>query len=100
MLRGFVLRGFVLRGFVLRGSLSPKDAFAGLASPANITIALLLVVSQGVIETGLKQWVGPALFDIAPCGYRFSDDMKIGIPLGLLTVVVAVLAISSLTHAA
>ena len=47
---------------VLTGSLSPKDAFSGLASPSILTIALLLVVSQGVIETGLVQWVGPALF--------------------------------------
>lgn len=43
---------------ILSGVLTPTEAFAGLASPSIITIALLLVVSQGVIETGLVQWLG------------------------------------------
>jgi len=47
---------------VLLGILEPAEAFSGLASPSILTIALLLVVSQGVIETGLIQWAGPALF--------------------------------------
>lgn len=47
---------------VLTGVLKPEEAFAGLASSSILTIALLLVVSQGVIETGLIQWIGPALF--------------------------------------
>lgn len=46
---------------VLTGVLTPGEAFAGFASPSIITIALLLVVSQGVIETGLVQWVGGAI---------------------------------------
>lgn len=66
LVRGRIPSDLVMAGgiglLVLTGSLSPKDAFAGLASPSIITIALLLVVSQGVIETGLIQWVGPALF--------------------------------------
>lgn len=66
LVRGRIANDIVMAGgiglLVLTGSLSPKDAFAGLASPSIITIALLLVVSQGVIETGLIQWIGPALF--------------------------------------
>ena len=66
LVRGRIASDLVMAGgiglLVLTGSLSPKDAFAGLASPSIITIALLLVVSQGVIETGLIQWIGPALF--------------------------------------
>lgn len=46
---------------VLTGILTPGEAFAGLSSPSIITIALLLVVSQGVIETGVVQWLGGAL---------------------------------------
>jgi di/tricarboxylate transporter len=46
---------------VLTRVLTPAEAFAGLASPTIITIALLLVVSQGVIETGLIHWIGGSL---------------------------------------
>ena len=47
---------------VLTGILKPEEAFAGLASASILTIALLLVVSQGAIETGLIQWIGPTIF--------------------------------------
>ena len=47
---------------VLTGILKPEEAFAGLASSSILTIALLLVVSQGAIETGLIQWIGPTIF--------------------------------------
>ena len=55
LVRGRIASDLVMAGgislLVLTGSLSPKDAFSGLASPSILTIALLLVVSQGVIET-------------------------------------------------
>jgi di/tricarboxylate transporter len=64
--RGRIASDIVMAGgiamLVLTGVLAPAEAFAGLASPSIITIALLLVVSQGVIETGLIQWIGPAIF--------------------------------------
>ena len=47
---------------VLTGILKPEEAFAGLASASILTIALLLVVSQGAIETGLIQSIGPTIF--------------------------------------
>lgn len=66
LVRGRVASDIVMAGgiglLVLTGVLKPEDAFAGLASVSILTIALLLVVSQGVIETGLIQWVGPMLF--------------------------------------
>jgi len=66
LVRGRIGSDLVMAGgiglLVLTGVIKPEDAFAGLASPSIITIALLLVVSQGVIETGLVQWIGPALF--------------------------------------
>lgn len=51
---------------VLTGTLTPSEAFAGLASSSIITIALLLVIAQGVIETGLIQWAGPLLLGRSP----------------------------------
>lgn len=66
LVRGKIANDLVMAGgiglLVLTGSLKPSEAFSGLASSSIITIALLLVVSQGVIETGLIQWIGPALF--------------------------------------
>ncbi len=47
---------------VLTGVLSPSDALSGLASPAILTIPLLLIVSQGVIGTGLVQAIGARVF--------------------------------------
>ena len=66
LVRGRIPSDIVMAGgiglLVMTGVLKPIEAFAGLASSSIITIALLLIVSQGVIETGLIQWVGPALF--------------------------------------
>ncbi len=66
LVRGTLPHDLVMAGalvlLVLTGVLDPREALSGLASPSIITIALLLVVSQGVIETGLIQWIGPMLF--------------------------------------
>jgi di/tricarboxylate transporter len=66
LIRGRIPSDVVMAGgialLVLTGVLKPEDAFAGLASISILTIALLLVISQGVIETGLIQWIGPMLF--------------------------------------
>ena len=66
LVRGRIGSDIVMAGgialLVLTGVLKPDEAFAGLASPSILTIALLLIVSQGVIETGLIQWIGPTLF--------------------------------------
>ena len=66
LVRGRIGSDLVMAGgigmLVLSGVLDPAEAFAGLASPSILTIALLLIVSQGVIETGLIQWISPALF--------------------------------------
>ncbi len=66
LVRGRIQSDIVMAGgiglLVLTRVLEPSEAFAGLASSSILTIALLLVVSQGVIETGLIQWIGPALF--------------------------------------
>ena len=66
LIRGRIPSDITMAGgialLVLSGVLKPEDAFAGLASVSILTIALLLVVSQGVIETGLIQWIGPMLF--------------------------------------
>ena len=66
LIRGRIPSDVVMAGgiglLILTGVLEPRDAFAGLSSVSILTIALLLVVSQGVIETGLIQWIGPMLF--------------------------------------
>ncbi len=46
----------------LTGVLAPSDALSGISSPAILTIPLLLIVSQGVIGTGLVQAVGLRVF--------------------------------------
>ena len=47
---------------VLTGVLAPSDALSGISSPAILAIPLLLIVSQGVIGTGLVQAVGLRVF--------------------------------------
>ena len=66
LIRGRIPSDIAMAGgitlLVLTGVLKPEDALAGISSVSILTIALLLVVSQGVIETGLIQWIGPILF--------------------------------------
>jgi len=87
LVRGRIANDIVMAGgiglLVLTGSLTPKDAFSGLASPSIITIALLLVVSQGVIETGLIQWVGPALFGRARSA--FVAQARLMVPVAAIS---------------
>ncbi|MFM7260177.1 MAG: SLC13 family permease [bacterium] len=87
LVRGRIANDLVMAGgialLVLTGSLSAKDAFSGLASPSIITIALLLVVSQGVIETGLIQWVGPALFGRARSA--FVAQARLMVPVAAIS---------------
>jgi len=68
---------------VLTGILEPAEAFSGLASPSILTIALLLVVSQGVIETGLIQWIGPALFGRTTS--VFAAQLRLMIPVAAIS---------------
>lgn len=46
---------------VVTGVLSPKDALAGFANPAVITVAALLAVTAGLRSTGLLDWIGHKL---------------------------------------
>ncbi|MFZ9914430.1 MAG: SLC13 family permease [Phycisphaerales bacterium] len=68
---------------ILTGVLKPAEAFSGLASPSILTIALLLVVSQGVIETGLIQWIGPALFGRARSAV--GAQLRLMLPVGAMS---------------
>jgi di/tricarboxylate transporter len=68
---------------VLAGVLEPSEAFGGLASPSILTIALLLVISQGVIETGLIQWIGPALFGRTRS--VFAAQLRLMIPVAAIS---------------
>ena len=68
---------------VLTGTLDPPEAFAGLASSSIITIALLLVVAQGVIETGLVQWIGPVL--LGRSGRIWIAQLRLMLPVAAIS---------------
>jgi len=87
LVRGKIASDIVMAGgiglLVLSGVLEPKEAFSGLASSSIITIALLLIVSQGVIETGLIQWVGPAIFGKTKS--VFVGQLRLMIPVAAIS---------------
>jgi len=55
---------------VLTGVLEPKEAFAGFANAALLTVAALLVVAAGVQRAGVLEWIGQKLTGDGPIGER------------------------------
>lgn len=43
----------------------PREAISGFANPATITVMAMFVLSEGVRRTGLIQWLGDKIVDIA-----------------------------------
>lgn len=66
LVRGRVSPDIILIGGVvllmLTGILSPAESLAGMANEGMITVAVLFVVSAGVVETGGITWVAERLF--------------------------------------
>lgn len=47
----------IIAVLMLAGQLSPREAMAGFANPAPLTVAALFVVSQGLVRTGALSFV-------------------------------------------
>ncbi|MGE0607063.1 MAG: SLC13 family permease [Pirellulales bacterium] len=66
LVRGRVSADLILIGGVvlllLAGILTPAEALAGMANEGMITVAVLFIVSAGVVETGGITWVAERLF--------------------------------------
>ncbi len=45
--------------------ISPAEGIAGFANPATITVLCMFILSEGVRKTGVIQWVGQKIIDIA-----------------------------------
>ncbi len=63
--------------------LSPKEAVAGFANPAVITIAAMFVVSKGMMRTGGVEFLGRKVIALA------RGNFKIALVIILLTVAIA-----------
>jgi di/tricarboxylate transporter len=71
------LAGLVI--LAVTGILSPKDALAGFANPAVVTVAALLAVTAGLRSTGLLDWLGQRLLGGART--EFAALMRLAITL-------------------
>ncbi len=59
--RGDVVAVLVLLSLAISGVLSPEEAFAGFSSKAVIAIGALLVVSAGLVRSGVVKWIADRL---------------------------------------
>ncbi|HTN73751.1 MAG TPA: SLC13 family permease [Pirellulaceae bacterium] len=73
---------FGLVVLVISGVLSPKDALAGFANPAVLTVAALLAVTAGLRSTGLLDWIGHKLLG----GLRTEDQAILRLTITLIPV--------------
>jgi di/tricarboxylate transporter len=55
----------VLAALVIAELIDSHEALAGFASPATATIAAMFVISEGLVRTGLVQWVSHRLDRVA-----------------------------------
>ncbi len=73
---------FGLAALVMTGVLSPKDALAGFANPAVITVAALLGITAGLRSTGLLDWIGHKLLG----GLRTESQALLRLTITLIPV--------------
>jgi di/tricarboxylate transporter len=55
---------------VVSGILSPREAVAGFANPAVITVAAMFVVSKGMMRTGGVEFIGRKILGFARGSHR------------------------------
>lgn len=55
----------VMVSLVLTGLLSPVEAFASFANPAVITVGAVLVISHGLFQTGVADFLGVRILQVA-----------------------------------
>jgi len=108
----------VLSALALTGLVSSREALAGFSSPAVVTVWSMFILSAGLTRTGIAHRLGqplqrfakgseavlvagsasfasplshPAhLLVMGPGGYRFTDYLKIGVPVTIIAMLVAV----------
>lgn len=73
------------------GVLDAKEAFSGFSSTSVVTVGVLFVVVAGLMHTGVLQCIVRYLLGTpthmlvyGPGGYRFSDFIRIGLPMNLI----------------
>lgn len=57
---------------VVSGILSPREAVAGFANPAVITVAAMFVVSKGMMRTGGVEFIGRKILGLARGSHRLA----------------------------
>ncbi len=55
----------IMVALVLSGILAPKEAIAGFASPAVITVGSMFMISKGMIRTGAVGYIGERVIDVS-----------------------------------
>jgi len=78
-LRADVIGAIIIVMLLLLGLATPREAFAGFSNEATITVALMLVLSAGVLRTGALDTVG-----------RWLSRSAAGNPARLLVLLLAI----------
>ncbi len=60
-----VVAVLVLLSLAFSGILTPEEVFAGFSSSAVIAIAALLVISAGLVRSGVVKWIADRLNTLA-----------------------------------
>jgi di/tricarboxylate transporter len=88
-----VVAVLALTALVLSGILTPEEAFSGFSSSAVISIAALLMISTGLVRTGVIKWIADRLSSWTRESYPrllFVATMAPGILSGFIHIVAAV----------
>ncbi|MBM9605034.1 SLC13 family permease [Desulfopila inferna] len=94
-IRADVVAVLVLVTLVITKVLTPEEALAGFSSNAVITIAALLVISSGLVRSGVVKWVADRLITISRDSRFLLVLVGTGIP-GLLSGFINIVAAVSI----
>lgn len=92
-IRADVVAVLVLVSLTVGGVLTPDEAFAGFSSNAVIAIGALLVVSTGLVRSGVVKWIADHLKSIVRDSRRLlilTSTLIPGILSGFINIVAAV----------
>jgi di/tricarboxylate transporter len=73
----------IMVALMLTGILTPKEAVAGFANPAVITVAAMFLISRGLIRTGSVEFIAQKVIDFS------RGNRKFALATVLLTVALA-----------
>jgi di/tricarboxylate transporter len=94
-IRSDIIAILVLLGVVLSGILPVEEALSGFSSEAVLAIAGLLVLSQGLVRSGVMRWIARQLNRLAGKGEKQLVVMSTTLP-GVLSGLVSDIATVSL----